>query len=153
MTSTGPCYVCPHCRAVSYNHNDIRQSYCGRCHLFASDCPEVEQRPHVVFCVPQPDETTTTPGKVRIISDGTPHGTKVLDADGNPILTGYSAIVRIEIDPIIPTRLVSARIYLSNVELSLVVPEAEVRPLGSSRVVPLKRWDEMGFGELPDPAA
>ena len=28
-------YTCPHCGAVSYNENDERERYCGRCHQFA----------------------------------------------------------------------------------------------------------------------
>lgn len=28
------CFVCPKCRAVSYNPNDQREGYCGRCHDF-----------------------------------------------------------------------------------------------------------------------
>jgi DnaJ-class molecular chaperone len=30
-------YICPGCRAVSYNPNDIDERYCGRCHQFADD--------------------------------------------------------------------------------------------------------------------
>ena len=30
-------FVCPFCRAVSYNPNDIRERYCGRCHVFVDD--------------------------------------------------------------------------------------------------------------------
>lgn len=29
-----PSYVCPKCRARSYNPNDIANRYCGRCHTF-----------------------------------------------------------------------------------------------------------------------
>jgi hypothetical protein len=25
-------FTCPVCRAVSYNLNDVREGYCGRCH-------------------------------------------------------------------------------------------------------------------------
>jgi hypothetical protein len=34
-------FVCPRCSAVSYNPNDIKQGYCGRCHVFVNDpvCP------------------------------------------------------------------------------------------------------------------
>jgi hypothetical protein len=34
----GDRFVCPFCSAVSFNLNDVRESYCGRCHRFA-DCP------------------------------------------------------------------------------------------------------------------
>lgn len=32
-------YICPGCRAVSYNLNDIQERYCGRCHQWADDDP------------------------------------------------------------------------------------------------------------------
>jgi ribosomal protein S27AE len=33
-------FVCPRCGAVSYNPNDIRELYCGRCHVFLSESCE-----------------------------------------------------------------------------------------------------------------
>lgn len=30
-------FVCPHCRAVSYNPNDVAESYCGRCHWWTGN--------------------------------------------------------------------------------------------------------------------
>jgi ribosomal protein S27AE len=30
-------YACQACGAVSFNPNDIRERYCGRCHRFADD--------------------------------------------------------------------------------------------------------------------
>lgn len=30
----GPSYHCPHCGAISFNPNDIRERYCGKCHLY-----------------------------------------------------------------------------------------------------------------------
>jgi Zn-finger nucleic acid-binding protein len=30
-------FVCPHCGAESFNSNDIRERYCGRCHVFVDD--------------------------------------------------------------------------------------------------------------------
>jgi ribosomal protein S27AE len=30
-------YVCARCGAESFNPNDIRERYCGRCHAFADD--------------------------------------------------------------------------------------------------------------------
>lgn len=32
-----PSFTCPRCGAVSYNPNDIRERYCGRCHVFVDD--------------------------------------------------------------------------------------------------------------------
>jgi hypothetical protein len=41
VTTAGrPSFTCPVCGAVSYNPNDIREQYCGRCHKFVND-PEV----------------------------------------------------------------------------------------------------------------
>lgn len=34
MTDEHPSFTCPDCGAVSYNANDIREQYCGRCHTF-----------------------------------------------------------------------------------------------------------------------
>jgi hypothetical protein len=35
--SPHPSFTCPRCGAVSYNANDIRERYCGRCHVFVDD--------------------------------------------------------------------------------------------------------------------
>jgi ribosomal protein S27AE len=32
-------FVCPRCGAESFNPNDIRGRYCGRCHAFVDDPP------------------------------------------------------------------------------------------------------------------
>jgi hypothetical protein len=32
-----PAFKCSRCGAVSYNINDIRERYCGRCHVFIDD--------------------------------------------------------------------------------------------------------------------
>lgn len=32
-------FVCPRCGAESFNPNDIRERYCGRCHVFVDDPP------------------------------------------------------------------------------------------------------------------
>jgi hypothetical protein len=32
-----PSFVCPRCGATSFNPNDIRENYCGRCHTFITD--------------------------------------------------------------------------------------------------------------------
>lgn len=34
---TPPKFVCPKCEAVTFHPEDVRQRYCGRCHLFADD--------------------------------------------------------------------------------------------------------------------
>jgi hypothetical protein len=34
---TPPRFTCPLCGAVSYNPHDIRERYCGRCHLFVEE--------------------------------------------------------------------------------------------------------------------
>jgi hypothetical protein len=39
MTAARPSFTCPRCQAVSYNPNDIRERYCGRCHVFVDDPP------------------------------------------------------------------------------------------------------------------
>lgn len=35
--SESPAFVCPHCSLTSYNPNDIRERYCGRCHRVVDD--------------------------------------------------------------------------------------------------------------------
>ena len=30
-------FVCPRCSIISVNPNDVRERYCGRCHLFVDD--------------------------------------------------------------------------------------------------------------------
>lgn len=35
MSDAPASFTCPRCQAVSYNPNDIRERYCGRCHQFA----------------------------------------------------------------------------------------------------------------------
>lgn len=32
-------FVCPRCGIVSYNRNDERERYCGRCKVFVDDAP------------------------------------------------------------------------------------------------------------------
>jgi hypothetical protein len=36
-SSSPPSFVCPRCGAQSFNPNDIRERYCGRCHAFIVD--------------------------------------------------------------------------------------------------------------------
>ena len=43
-----PSFRCPRCGAVSYNPNDIRERYCGRCHVFVDDLCEAGARASVV---------------------------------------------------------------------------------------------------------
>lgn len=54
--------------------------------------------------------------KVRIVSDGTAAGTRVLNADGTPL----PGVARIEILPLDPAGVVQARLTLSFVELDMV---------------------------------
>lgn len=35
-----PHYTCPFCGEVSFHPRDIRETYCGRCHVFACDVLE-----------------------------------------------------------------------------------------------------------------
>jgi ribosomal protein S27AE len=37
-------FTCPLCGAVSYNSNDVRERYCGRCHRFVDDAYEQGHR-------------------------------------------------------------------------------------------------------------
>jgi hypothetical protein len=37
-----PHFTCPRCDATSWNENDIRENYCGRCHLFFAPPATVE---------------------------------------------------------------------------------------------------------------
>jgi hypothetical protein len=30
-------FVCPRCKSLSHNRNDIRERYCGSCHCFTAD--------------------------------------------------------------------------------------------------------------------
>jgi ribosomal protein S27AE len=30
-------YICPNCGAESFNRNDVRERYCGACHVFEED--------------------------------------------------------------------------------------------------------------------
>ncbi|KVZ57519.1 hypothetical protein WL19_03380 [Burkholderia ubonensis] len=53
---------------------------------------------------------------VRIVSDGTAQGTRVLNADGTPI----PGVERIEILPLDPNGVVQARVTLNFVELDMV---------------------------------
>lgn len=39
-----PHYRCKACGAVSFNRNDIKERYCGRCHQFADDRPTARKR-------------------------------------------------------------------------------------------------------------
>jgi hypothetical protein len=42
-----PVFVCPVCASESFNPNDIRENYCGRCHKFFRDDgqPELRKEP------------------------------------------------------------------------------------------------------------
>jgi hypothetical protein len=39
---------------------------------------------------------------MRVVSNGTPYGTRVLDADGNPLKLGAAGLTKIELMPITP---------------------------------------------------
>jgi hypothetical protein len=39
-----PSFTCPDCGATSYNRNDIREGYCGRCHDWTGDTPYMNAR-------------------------------------------------------------------------------------------------------------
>lgn len=41
---TKPHFTCPRCAAISWNPNDLRERYCGRCHLFFSPLERVSLR-------------------------------------------------------------------------------------------------------------
>lgn len=41
-------FTCPFCGAVSYNPNDARERYCGRCHVFVDDA--IERRDRLGAC-------------------------------------------------------------------------------------------------------
>jgi hypothetical protein len=38
-----PSFVCPRCRAQSFNPHDIEHRYCGRCHMFIRDSEPLSQ--------------------------------------------------------------------------------------------------------------
>jgi hypothetical protein len=64
---------------------------------------------------------TKTRSSIRIISDGTPLGTKVLDSIGLPI----SGVARIEIAPIVPNELISAKITFILPALDIQINQVE----------------------------
>ena len=59
--------------------------------------------------------------KLKIVSDGTAHGTKLYSPDGNLIKN----ITSIKISPIVPNSLVTATVEFCNVELDMVLTEKE----------------------------
>lgn len=54
--------------------------------------------------------------KIKIVSDGTAHGTKLYNSDGNLIQN----ITSIKISPIVPNSLVTATVEFCNVELEMI---------------------------------
>jgi ribosomal protein S27AE len=58
-----PSYVCPRCGARSFNPNDIRERYCGRCHVFQEDEPHA-----ICLACGQPHEI----GRIRCLRCGEP---------------------------------------------------------------------------------
>lgn len=39
LVASGAAIECRRCGAVSYNPNDVRERYCGRCHAFHTTAP------------------------------------------------------------------------------------------------------------------
>lgn len=52
-------WTCPNCMMTTYNPNDIREHYCGRCHEFMDDAAEV------LSYVLSYKTTPPTPSKMR----------------------------------------------------------------------------------------
>jgi hypothetical protein len=44
MEGHTPFFTCPRCLTTSYNENDVKHGYCGRCHDFTGLDPEVCDR-------------------------------------------------------------------------------------------------------------
>jgi hypothetical protein len=59
--------------------------------------------------------------RIRIVSDGTAHGTRVLNADGEPI----PGVTKIEIEPLEPCGIVRAKLTFHFVELDVVANNDE----------------------------
>lgn len=62
-------FTCPRCSAVSHNRNDVRERYCGRCHMFLDDgglCDLEKRRPAVQAVVPPIDDLRRSPNVVPI---------------------------------------------------------------------------------------
>jgi hypothetical protein len=57
--------------------------------------------------------------RVRIVSDGTPQGTHVLDSCGDRLKLGNTTVVRIEIEPIVAGAFVTATITFEAVMLDV----------------------------------
>jgi len=36
-----PCLLCLLCNYISHNPNDVKHKYCGHCHVFLADLPEM----------------------------------------------------------------------------------------------------------------
>ena len=60
-------------------------------------------------------------GKLKIVSDGTAHGTKLYDHGGSLIQN----ITSIKISPIVPNSLITVTVEFCNVELDMVLTEKE----------------------------
>jgi hypothetical protein len=57
--------------------------------------------------------------RVRIVSDGTAQGTHVLDSCGDKLKVGQTAIVSIEIEPIVAGTFVTATVTFEGVMLDV----------------------------------
>jgi hypothetical protein len=69
-----PHFTCPRCDAKSWNPNDIRELYCGRCHLFFAP-PDMREGAREAYrrSPPRPaDEPTRASSASRSDDDPTP---------------------------------------------------------------------------------
>jgi len=56
---------------------------------------------------------------LRIVSDGTPQGTSLFDADGEPVRFGDAMLIGIDIAPIRPGELVTATLTVASIGLEM----------------------------------
>ena len=48
-----PCLLCLVCNRTSCNLNDIRERYCGGCHLFLAEVPMATEQPNTEALYPR----------------------------------------------------------------------------------------------------
>jgi hypothetical protein len=51
-----PSFVCPRCGARSFNPNDVKEGYCGKCHDYTRGGVSARAHPGDVFDMPPPIE-------------------------------------------------------------------------------------------------
>jgi hypothetical protein len=68
-----PHFRCPTCGAISFNRNDIRERYCGRCHTFHGD--------------PKPPPKARKPKPLRSKEDYASPSRKTTDDDTTSAIT------------------------------------------------------------------